>query len=73
MATNFAAKFAKLADPTLIRRTGIPKWIAGSQFRFQKIKIPEAHTVLQYAGSYGILLIFTPSSVICTMSPLLVI
>jgi len=38
MATNFMAKFAKLADSTLIRHTGVLKWIRGPQFRFQNIK-----------------------------------
>jgi len=38
MATNFVAKFAKLADPALIWHISIIKWIEGSQFRFQKIK-----------------------------------
>jgi len=32
--TNFLAKFAHLTDATLIRRTGVPNLIAGSQFRF---------------------------------------
>jgi len=38
MATNFVAKFAKLADPTFIRHAGVLKGIAESHFRFQKIK-----------------------------------
>jgi len=38
METNSEAKFTKLADPTFIRCTGIPKQIARSQFWFQKIK-----------------------------------
>jgi len=38
MATNFVAKFAKLANLTLIRHTVVPKWTGGPQFRFQKIK-----------------------------------
>jgi len=38
MAINFVTKFAKLADLTLIRNAGVLKRIAGSQFRFQKIK-----------------------------------
>jgi len=36
MAINFVAKFAKLADLT-IRHAVVPKRIAGSYFRFQKI------------------------------------
>jgi len=38
MATNFVAKFVKLAYLTFIWHTGVLKRIAGSQFRFQKIK-----------------------------------
>jgi len=38
LTANFVAKFVKLADPTLIRHTGIPKRIAGWEFLFQKIK-----------------------------------
>jgi len=38
MATNLVTKFAKLADPTFIQHTGVPKRIAESQFRFKKIK-----------------------------------
>jgi len=34
IATNFVAKFAKLANPTPIRHAGIPKRIAGKQFQF---------------------------------------
>ena len=35
VATNFVAKFAKLSDSIFIRHAGVPKRIAGSQFRFQ--------------------------------------
>jgi len=38
IASDFVAKFVKLADPTLFRHAGVPKWIAISQFRFQHIK-----------------------------------
>jgi len=38
ITTNFMVKFAKLADHTFIRHDGVPKWIAGWQFLFQKVK-----------------------------------
>jgi len=39
MATYIVAKFAKLVDPTLIQYAGLSKRIAGSQLRFQRIKL----------------------------------
>ena len=38
MAVNFVAKFATLADHTLIRHIGVLKRIEGTQFRIQMIK-----------------------------------
>jgi len=41
VATDFVAKFAEFANHTVIRqacKSGVPKRIAGSHFRFQKIK-----------------------------------
>jgi len=38
MVTNFWAKSAKLANPTFIHHTGIPKQIGGSQQLCEKTK-----------------------------------